>query len=196
MSASGDSFKRAEHALAAVHAQDPRGGAGGPTHAERYHAAVARWVDVLDPAAPEAVRLAARAQHIRRWTRPRADFPEGPAGYKRWRTQLAIFHGEEATRILTHVGYDEAMCARVRDLLLKKRLRTDAETQLLEDAVCLTFLQLDFEPFASKHQDEKILDILKKTWAKMSPRGHDAARELAPQLPAHLRSLVTQALAG
>lgn len=189
-------FERAARAFDAAHAEDPRTAGEGSTVSVQYHAALARWVDALDPDAPEVVRLAARAQHIRRWTRPRSEFPEGPAGYKRWRSQLAVFHGEEATKILTTAGYGDDTCARVRDLLLKKKLRTDPEVQLLEDAICLTFLEHDFEPFAAKHEDAKIIDILQKTWGKMSERGHAAALKLAPSLPAGLQALVGRALEG
>jgi hypothetical protein len=188
-----DRFEAAEAAFAAAHAEDPRG------LSVRYHEHVARWVDALDPDAAEVVRLAARCQHIRRWTLPRSDFPEGLQGYKLWRSTLARRHADDAAQILGDAGYDAATIARVRDLLVKKRLRSDPLAQLLEDAVCLTFIELDFADFAAKHDDDKVRQIVRKTWDKMSDRGHAHARALvarlsaSPNAPPQLH-LITQAL--
>lgn len=178
-----DRFARAEAAFAAAHAEDPRIVDGTP-YAVRYHEHVARWVDALDPAAPEVVRLAARCQHIRRWLVPRSDFPEGRDGYKRWRSTLARRHADDAAAILGAAGYDAAEIARVGDLLIKKRLRSDPLAQLLEDAVCLTFLELEFVDFAGKHPEAKVVEIVRKTWGKMSERGHAHARGLVESLAA------------
>lgn len=145
------------------------------------------------PEASEAVQLAARCQHIRRWTVPRSDYPMNREGYKAWRTGLAKFHAETAAEILREVGYDEETIDRVSTLLRKKRLKLDPEVQLLEDVICLVFLEHYFADFARKHEDEKIIDIIRKTWRKMSPRGHEAA--LALDLPAAVLPLVEKALA-
>lgn len=193
-----DRFATAEAAFAAAHAEDPRI-VGGQPHAMRYHEHVARWVDALDPAAPEVVRLAARCQHIRRWLVPRSDFPEGRDGYKRWRSTLARRHAEDAAAILTRAGYDEDAIARVGDLLTKKHLRSDPLVQLLEDAVCLTFIELEFAEFAAKHPEAKVVEIVRKTWDKMSERGRAHALALvetlaaSPHAPPQL-SLITRAL--
>jgi hypothetical protein len=195
-----DRFAAAEAAFAAAHAEDPRLVDGEP-YALRYHEHVARWVDALDPTAPEVVRLAARCQHIRRWLLPRTDFPEGRDGYKRWRSTLAQRHAAEAAQILADVGYDDATIARVGELLIKKRLRTDPLVQLLEDAVCLTFIELEFSAFAAKHDDEKVRQIVRKTWAKMSDHGHTLALALverlaaSPDAPPQL-ALIAEALAN
>ncbi len=182
-----DRFARAEAAFFAVHRQDPRRletPEGPVPFAVRYHERVAHWVEVLDPEASESLRLAARCQHIRRWAIPRTDHPPGAAGYKRWRSALALHHGDEAEAILAPLGWDRPTIARVRELLLKKRLRSDPEVQLLEDAVCLTFLELEYDDFVRAHPPEKVVDVLRKTWEKMSPRGHAQARSLVARAAA------------
>lgn len=151
-------------------------------------------LDRFSPAAPEAVRLAARCQHIRRWTIPRTDYPEGRNGYRRWRTDLARFHASTAAAILREVGYDDATVARVESLLRKERLKTDPDVQLLEDVICLVFLEHYLSDFAPKHDEEKLLGVLRKTWPKMSNDGRRAA--LALDLVPDLRALVARAIAS
>jgi len=160
-----------------------------------YHQRLSHWVEALDGQASEALKLAARCQHLRRWTISRSDFPEGVTGYKRWRSKLAQFHAEEAADILRSIGYDDATIGRVRDFLIKKGLKRDPEVQLFEDAICLTFLENEFADFAQKHEDDKLVNIIKKTWEKMSPKGHNKALELAAQLPEPERKLIERALA-
>lgn len=185
---SADTFERALARFEALHAEDASG------HARRYHEHLSRFVSLLTPDASEALRLAAHCQHLRRQQLPRSAYPEGVLGYKRWRSELAKLHANEAKEILTEVGYDIALAERVGDLLQKKRLKSDPEVQLFEDAICLTFLAVDFAPFAAKHPDEKVIDIVRKTWAKMSERGHTEALQLASSLPAPLSALVERAL--
>jgi Domain of unknown function (DUF4202) len=146
--------------------------------------------------ASEALRLAVRAQHIARWRIPRDRHPEGRAGYKRWRSELARMHADVAGGILREVGYDEPTIERVRELLLKRGLRHDDETQILEDVACLVFLEHYFADFARKHERAKLVDIVQKTWKKMTPRGHEAAGALAAHLSDELRSIVNDALAA
>jgi hypothetical protein len=146
----------------------------------------------FEPTASEELRLAVRAQHIGRWAIPRGDYPEGRAGYKQWRSQLMQYHAERASEILNDVGYSEGQIARVRQLIRKQGLKRDEEVQTLEDVVCLVFLEHYFEPFAAEHEEEKIIDIVQKTWAKMSERGHAAALEL--DLPDRAKRLVARAL--
>ncbi|MCR9144793.1 MAG: DUF4202 domain-containing protein [bacterium] len=135
------------------------------------------------PDAPESVHLAARCQHIRRWKIPRKDYPMDKAGYHKWRTILYKFHADQAAEILTEVGYDPETIDRVAFLLQKKKLRSDADTQTLEDVICLTFLRHYFVDFADQHPEEKVVDIVRKTWGKMSEAGHAAALklDLAPE---------------
>jgi hypothetical protein len=137
------------------------------------------WLRRIEPNASEPLQLAARAQHICRWTRPRADYPMTRAGYHRWRTDLGRFHAETAAAILCDAGYDEATINRVGSLLRKEHLKTDPEAQTLEDVICLVFLENYFAEFATKHPREKVVEIVRKTWKKMSPRGHEQATGLA-----------------
>jgi hypothetical protein len=116
------------------------------------------------------------------------------AGYHRWRTTLYSFHADEAARILGDVGYDAETIARVKSLLRKERLKADAESQALEDVVCLVFLENYFAEFAAGHEEDKVVNILKRTWAKMSPVGHAAALKL--EMKPEARRLVERALSG
>jgi hypothetical protein len=180
-----------------IHREDPRivvRGGESLTYSLWYHRRLLDWVLRLDPTASEPLRLAAMCQHIRRWTVPRDTFPSGLSGYKRWRSDLARFHAETAEAILRELGHDEDVVARVRALVLKKGFKTDAEVQLFEDAICLEFLADEFVEFAARHDDPKLVGILRKTWAKMSERGHAVAVELASSLPPRLRDLVLRAV--
>lgn len=132
----------------------------------------------LDPSASEALRLASRCQHICRWEIPRSTQPMGRVGYLKWRSLLKKFHAEKSGEILRRVGYDEAIITRVQDLNLKKNLKTDPECQTLEDALCLVFLEHQFDALIADTEEEKMLGIVRKTWAKMSPHGHEAAKSL------------------
>ncbi len=130
------------------------------------------------PEAPEAVQLAVRAQHIRRWEVPRASYPAGRAGYLKWRTDLYKRHGDTAAEILGDLGYDDGTIERVRTLLRKRGLKTDRDVQLMEDVICLVFLEHYFHDFAKKHQEQKLIPIVQKTWKKMTERAHEAALQL------------------
>jgi len=158
-------------------------------YARRMSAGLAR----VAPDAPEAVQLAARCQHIRRWAIPRQDFPLDRPGYHQWRNSLKKYHAELAGQLLTAVGYDPETIARVQALVQKQQLAQDPEMQLLEDVICLVFLEFYFPAFAHQHPDEKVIDIVQKTWRKMTPRGHALALQLP--LPEAARRLVAQALA-
>jgi hypothetical protein len=122
------------------------------------------------PDASEAVVLATRCQHIGRWEIPRNSFPMDRKGYLQWRSKLAIYHAEIASRILQEVGYNEEIIEKVKFLLQKKELRQHhPETQVLEDVICLVFIEHYLDDFASQHDDDKVVDILRKTIVKMSP---------------------------
>jgi Domain of unknown function (DUF4202) len=157
-----------------------------------YARRMTTWLDNLAPNASEALRLAVRCQHIQRWTIPRHTYTMDRHGYLRWRTTLAKFHADTATAILRDVGYDEATIQRVQRLLRKERLKRDPEVQCLEDVICLVFLEHYLAAFATQHDEAKVLDILRKTWTKMSARGHEVALTL-PMSP-EARRLVEQAL--
>jgi hypothetical protein len=173
--------------------QEIDGGAARPhklVQAERLSA----WVAKLAPDASEALRLAARCQHLRRWELARTEFPEGRTGYLRWRTRLARFHAEESAKILASLGYDAETIARVGRINAKQGLRSDPDVQTMEDALCLSFLEHELAAFCEKHADQKVIEILQKTWKKMSERGHGAALALAPRLPPRARELLERAL--
>jgi hypothetical protein len=143
--------------------------------------------------ASPVVQLAARAQHICRWKIPRTDYPMDRPGYHRWRTELGKFHADTAAAILAKQGVDPELIERVKTLLQKRKLKQDPEVQLLEDVVCLVFIRHYLADFARKHDEEKLLDIIRKTWKKMSPKGQEAALSLA--LPEDLTTLITRAVA-
>ncbi len=140
----------------------------------------------------EELQLASRSQHICRWKIPRSDYPMDRQGYKKWRLDLAVFHGETAGEVMIQNGYNQDKVQRVKDLLLKRSLKRDEEVQALEDIVCLVFLEFYLEDFASKHDEPKLIDIIQKTWNKMSESGHAAALTLP--LSKHMLSLITKAL--
>jgi hypothetical protein len=153
------------------------------------------WIDRLDPSASVALRLAARCQHIERWTLPRSDFAPGRVGYLQWRTQLARYHAERAAEILRAAGFDDETIHAVRKINLKQNLRSSPDSQTMEDALCLVFLEHELEEFLEKYPDpSKATDILRKTWRKMSERGRALA--LGLPLSTEARGLVERALHG
>ncbi len=176
----------------AAHAEDPEKDASGQPAELVYAQRMSAWLAKLEPGAVEELRLAVRCQHIRRWTIPRDAFPAGKAGYLRWRKEEALAHAALAGEILGEAGYGADAVKRVQSLIKKERIKHDPEAQLLEDTACLVFLEYEFAEFAAKHEEAKLIDILRKTWVKMSPRGHEAALRL--KLPAPLRAIVERAL--
>ena len=144
-----------------------------------YSRRMTERLDGFSPDASEALRLAARAQHIARWKIPRSEYAEGRAGYRQWRTRLMQHHADIARDILSEVGYSPETIDRVVLMLRKQRLKRDPEVQTLEDVVCLVFLEHYFDDFARDHPEEKLVGILRKTWAKMSERGRATALGLA-----------------
>ena len=149
-------------------------------------------LDSFAPAASEALQLTARCQHICRWRIPRETYDMDRIGYLKWRQDLKKFHAEKASIILHEVGYDEETIDRVSFLLEKKKLKRDPETQILEDVICLVFLEHYLEPFMEKHAEDKLVDILAKTWKKMSEAGREAAMRLP--LSARAKRLISKAL--
>jgi hypothetical protein len=172
-------------------ARDPNQENGHPREL-LYAGRLTDWVLKLQPEASEALRLAARCQHICRWQSPRENYPATRAGYLKWRADLKRFHAEKSGAILREVGYDDDAIRRVQDLNLKKNFPADAECRVLEDALCLVFLEFQFAALAAKSDDEKMINALRKSWDKMT----DAAR--AEALKLHFgdreKSLVERAL--
>ena len=165
----------------ALNAQDPHTElvAGRPEPKELVYAQrMTEWLRRLEPASSVALQLAARSQHLMRWRIPRETFPKDRAGYIRWRTTLYDFHADRAAEVLREVGYDDATIERVRSLIRKQNLKSDPEAKTLEDVICLVFLENYFADFARDHDEEKLIKILRKTWRKMSDRGHATAMKL------------------
>ena len=180
-----------------AHREDPRkltvGGEKVPWSL-LYHRRLYHWVQRLADPASESLLLAARCQHIRRWQIPRSRYPMDRSGYRRWRKTLLRFHAEQAHQILERAGYEEETIRRVQELVQKLRLKLDLEVQLFEDAICLVFLENEFVDFQAKHEEEKIIEVLQKTWKKMSSQGHRAALALVKTLPPDAREVVGKAL--
>jgi hypothetical protein len=190
-------FHRAIAAIDAANAEDPNTiTARGVTRPkELLHAElVTDYVSRLNPAAPEPLLLAARAHHIRRWRIPRRDYPEGRTGYLRWRRALHDFHAAEAARILEAESYDPATIARTRDIIRKIDLAGDSDVQTLEDALCLVFLETQYDALAAQLGDDKIVDVTRKTLRKMSAAGKRLALTL--DYSARGRALLKKALDG
>ena len=130
-----------------------------------------KWVLRLQAEASECLRIAALTQHICRWEIPRSDYPMNRMGYLKWREALKRFHAQRAGKLMAEAGYSSTEIERVQSLNLKKRLKTDAECQTLEDALCLTFLELGFDDLIEKYDEAKIISIVQKTSLKMSETG-------------------------
>jgi hypothetical protein len=172
--------------------RDPRQEAGQPLEL-LYSRRLTDWVLKLRPDASEPLRLAARCQHICRWESPRENYPATRAGYLKWRADLKKFHAEKSGGILAAAGYDADTIRRVQELNLKKNFPADAECRVLEDALCLVFLEYQFAALAAKSDDEKMINALRKSWDKMT----DAARAEALKLNfgERERRLIERALA-
>jgi hypothetical protein len=157
-----------------------------------YAERLTNWVLKLCPAASEPLRLAARCQHICRWQSPRENYPMTRAGYLKWRADLKKFHAEKSGAILRAVGYDDATIRRVQDLNLKKNFPADAECRVLEDALCLVFLEFQFAALAAKSDDEKMVNALRKSWEKMTAAARAEALKL--NFGAREKNLIARAL--
>ena len=189
-------FRAAIERIDAANSEDPnREVWEGQEHPKEllYAQRMSESLEQLAPDAPEVVRLAVRSQHIERWRIPRSEYPKDRQGYRRWRTDLGRFHADRTAVILREVGYDPETIGRVESLLQKKQLKVDPDCQLLEDVICLVFLQYYFADFAKEHDEAKLINILRRTWKKMSSRGQQAALEL--KLSGPLRTLVEKAIA-
>ena len=186
-------------AIDAINQQDPnQETADGQSIAKEllYSQRMTDCLAQFEPDASEILQIAARAQHIKRWSVPRSDYPMDRKGYKQWRTGLGKFHADTAAQLMSDAGYSSDDCERVKVLLQKKMLKRDAEVQALEDVICLVFIEFYMEAFAAKsgYDEAKLIDIIQKTWNKMSEKGHAAALKLP--LPEALTQLIGKALQG
>lgn len=184
----------ARRSIDAAHAADPRRTPDGRPAELAYADRLEGWVVRLQPEAEDLLRLAARCQHLERFAVPRAQFPEGRAGYLAWRRSL---YGKQASRcaeLLRAAGFSETDAGRAAGWVAKEALKSDPGAQALEDGACLVFLESEIEAFAAQHADyprEKFVEILRKTWRKMSPRAREFAQAL--ELPVEVAALVKDA---
>ena len=192
---SRDRFDRAIAAIDAANADDPNTieVAGETRPKELAHAElVTAWVHRLEREPSEELLLAARAHHLRRWTSPRTSYPAGRAGYLKWRKQLHDQHAREVAVILTEVGYDDATIQRVQEIVRKRRLGQDPEVQVLEDALCLVFIETQLDDLSQKLEPAKLPDVMVKTAKKMSPQAIEEAMalDIDPSARSLLRSVL------
>ncbi len=136
------------------------------------------WLLQLEPKPPETAFLAARAQHICRWLVPRGQYPRDRKGYLQWRTFLYRLHAEKSAQILQLAGYDFVAIKQVKQILMKRGMNRDPQVQLVEDAACLVFLQYYFAHFGRQYEEKKIIEIVRKTWKKMSDNARKHALNL------------------
>lgn len=186
-----EKFLSAIHRFDAENSRDPNLENGQPREL-LYAGRLTDWVVKLCPAASEPLRLAARCQHICRWESPRDRYPLTRPGYLKWRADLKKFHAEKSGAILREVGYDDDTIRRVQDLNLKKNFPADAECRVLEDALCLVFLEFQFAALAAKSDEEKMINAVRKSWEKMT--GVARAEALKLQFDEHEKSLIGRAL--
>jgi hypothetical protein len=190
-----DAYARAVELIDAAHAADPRRAPDGRPAELVYADRLEAWVARLVPDAGALLRLAARCQHLERWSVPRDTFPEGKAGYFAWRKTLYAKQAERGRELMAQAGVPAEEAAQAAGWIAKQGLKTDPGTQALEDAACLVFLENEIEAFAAQHAAyprEKFVDILRKTWRKMSASARQFALEL--ELPAGVAALVREAV--
>jgi hypothetical protein len=192
-----DAYGRARAMVDSAHSADPRRDADGRPAELAYADHMENWVARIVPVADPVLRLAARCQHLERWLVPRASFPMDRPGYLAWRKSLYVKQAERARQILAEAGVSPAEAANAATWVSKSGLRTNPGTQALEDAAVLVFLESEIQAFAAQHAEyprEKFVDIIRKTWRKMSPRAQELARGL--DLPASIAALVHEATAS
>lgn len=189
-------FARAMALFDAANGEDPNQDEGQPKEL-LYSQRMSEMLQRYAPAADEVVQLAVRAQHICRWSVPRSDYPLTKEGYFQWRTGLYRMHAEIAGDLMGQAGYGEASIARVQMAIAKRRLKSNPDSQLLEDIAGLVFIEHYMVGFvASKpdYDEEKWIDIIRKTWQKMSDNAHQFAVSGALRLPAQYVPLITRAI--
>ncbi|KAL4862050.1 hypothetical protein BDV12DRAFT_179381 [Aspergillus spectabilis] len=193
-------FEKTLALIDAAHAQDPNlttpPNSTNPIPYELHYAnKMTKYLSLRSPTASETLRLAVRAQHLKRWEVPRADFPATKIGYHSWRSHLAKRQAEIAKQLCVEGGVGEDIGERVASLIRKEGLRggEDEEVQVLEDVACLVFLEDQLEGFQEGYEEEKVIGILRRTWAKMSDKGRELA--LGMELGGKSAELIQKALA-
>jgi hypothetical protein len=190
-------LQEAFKAFDAYNSRDPHTESVGNTTFPKellYGQRMTERLNLYQPEAPEYLQLAARCQHIGRWEIPRDTYPMDKKGYLQWRSAEKFHHVKIAEPILKNCGYDEATIEKVKFLLLKKELATNEDTQLLEDVVCLVFIEHYLADFAAQHNDDKVVDILRKTIKKISPRCLEEASRL--KVSEKIQGLLLKAVGG
>jgi hypothetical protein len=178
-------------AIDQLHSQDPsqiEGKAGELIYAQR----MTEWLNKLNANPSQELQIAVRSQHLCRWEITRKDYPMDKQGYFKWRTDLAKLHAEKAGECMLANGFSDDAVEKTKTIIRKKNLKKDSDVQTMEDCACLVFIENDFLPFAAKFDEEKVIDIVQKTWKKMSEQGHQAA--LALDLPEEALAVITKAL--
>ena len=195
-------FSRADALIDAANAEDPNqesaDGKSWPKELQ-YSQRMSEMLQRYAPEADDAQKLAIRSQHIQRWKSPRSDYPEGRQGYLQWRTGLYKFHAETASALLAEAGYHDDVIDRVKQAVGKRALKVNKDTQLLEDVTDLVFIEHYMLAFAQKHpeyDEDKWLDIIRKTWKKMSDEAQQFALSGSIRLPESLLPLIQKAVAG
>lgn len=190
-------FELALQLIDEAHSQDPNiiviDGKDHP-YELHYSRKMSEYLEKHSPNAPAVLRLAVRAQHLRRWEVPRDSYPMNRQGYHSWRTHLKNRQAELARQLCLNSGYLEEDTNRVAALIRKENPNKDEETQVLEDIACLVFLDDQFEEFEKQHDEEKIVTILRKTWNKMSDRGHELALDIS--MSDRAKKLIAKALSS
>ncbi|MEO6002871.1 MAG: DUF4202 domain-containing protein [Opitutus sp.] len=190
-------YQHARELIDAAHSADPHRSVDDRPAELVYADGMERWVTQVAVEATPLLKLAARCQHLERWTVPRATFPDGKPGYLAWRRSLYTKQAERARALLLEAGVPTDEAAAVATWVSKSGLKTNPGTQALEDAACLVFLENEIGAFATQHAGyprEKFVDIIRKTWRKMSPRAHELA--LGLDLPPATSALVREAVAS
>lgn len=192
-----DVYHRARELIDAAHAGDPKRATDGRPAELVYADRMEAWAVRAATESSALLRLAARCQHLERWIVPRDTFPEGKVGYLKWRQSLYKKQADRARELLIRAGVPAPEADEVAVWVSKSAMKTNPGTQALEDAACLVFLENEIEAFAAQHAEyprEKFVDIIRKTWKKMSPRGQDLTKTIA--LPPAIGALVSEAISG
>jgi tRNAThr (cytosine32-N3)-methyltransferase len=192
-----DAATRARALIDAAHEADPSRAADGRAAELVYADRMEAWVATIVPGADDTLRLAARCQHLERWLVARSSFPEGRAGYLAWRRSLYVKQADRARQLLVDAGMPRDGAEDAATWVSKTGLKSNVGTQALEDAAVLVFLESEIEAFAAQHSGyprAKFVDILRKTWRKMSPRAQELA--LGLDLPSHIAELLREATSG
>ena len=201
MSASLQLFDKALELYNAANSQDPNFEIEEGKDVPKELLYSKRMLDMLNrylPDADEVAKLSVAAQHIQRWKSPRSDYPMNRKGYHLWRTNLYKFHAETAAKLLEEAGYDEQTIERVKLAIGKKNLKTNKDTQIVEDVAALTFMEYYMMPMYinfPQYDEEKWIDIIIRTWKKLSPQAHEFALSGEVKLPEELVPVIQKAIA-